>query len=144
MTDWMCDLDEADRDKLAGILAIASRELSNAAAVARGEDPPNLKAPYWIIEPGTDERFPDGVRIERIEPVAAHNSLPLHAVAASEHTKALPAILTPQQKQAINKKYPGGAGWLQSRIAQAKVLPAEYTAEPLLTEAEPRLPRRLS
>ena len=138
----MCDLSPADRDKLAGILAIAARELSNAAAIARGEDPPNLEAPYWIIEPGTDERFPDGVRIERIEPVAAHSTLPLHAVAASENTKALPAILTPAQKQAINAVYPGGAGWLQSRIARAKVLPAEYTAEPLLAEAEPRLPRR--
>jgi hypothetical protein len=122
-TDWICDLDEAERDDLLALLAAATRIVVDDAAVARGEDPPGLEAPYDLIPPGTDERYPNGVRIERIEAVRTHPTTGLHAVAACAHTRALPASLSPTQKLALNAGDPGAFGRLNAAVQRAQSLP---------------------
>ena len=141
---YSLDLSVADATKAEAVArALNDRAIATARAAA-GLPPIDAEPPYWVIEPGTDERFPDGIRIERIAAPIPHTTDPgKRAYPWGEAHRA--ALFDGGTVAYLNtwgaaNGYPGLGGWAQSVRAQLQqTLPEAYISEPeqMIGEVKP-------
>jgi hypothetical protein len=130
-TEYVVDLSLSDAELAEAIArALNERVIADARATA-GLDPIDALPPYWVIPPGTDERFPDGVRIERIADPIPHNTDPAKRAYPWDDSHRA-ALLDGSTVAYLNtwgaaNGYPGLGGQAQAMRAQLiQTLPAEY------------------
>ena len=142
--EYSIDLSESDATKAEAVArALNDRAIAEARAAA-GLPAIDAEPPYWVIEPGTDDRFPDGIRIERIANPIPHNTDPSKRAYPWDDTHRAElfegSTVAYLNTWGAANGYPALGGWAQSIRAQLQqTLPEAYISEPeqMIGEVKP-------
>ena len=142
--EYSLDLSEADADKAEAVArALNDRAIATARAAA-GLPAIDALPPYYALEPGVNENFPDGILIERIAAPIPHTTDPSRRAYPWDDTHRAElfdgSTVAYLNTWGAANGYPGLGGWAQSIRAQLQqTLPEAYISEPeqMIGEVKP-------